>query len=274
MVQLRHLFAVASCSLLAACGAPTNGAPTEGTPVVLEAACPDTPALPSGLGLDAFYTQYCVADGVAIVASDEVPDIALQRAQVLVAAMLAPVRDDAVAAIHAARVRVGVIGVGQVTTDLPEHGDLNEAFPIDGGDWNTRTRGVAATLARPLTSAAEENLLCGPDDRYAGESILVHEFAHTIHEQGVAEVDATFDGRLEAAYADARNADLWTDTYAATNPIEYWAEGVQSYFDVNGTNDASHGGIATRAALLGYDPALYALVDEVFAGAPVLDLCP
>ena len=274
MVQLRPLLAVASCVLLAACGAPTGGAPAEGTPVLLTAACPDTPALPVGLDLDAFYTKYCVADGVAIVASDEVPDTALQRAQLLVAAMLAPVRADAVAAIHDARVRVGVIGVDQVTTDLPEHADLNEAFPLDEGDWNTRTRGVAATLARPLTSAAEENLLCAPGDRYVGESILVHEFAHTVHEQGVAVVDASFDGRLDAAYDAAIASGTWGGTYAATNAIEYWAEGVQSYFEVNGVNDASHGDIGTRALLQDRDPALFDLVDEVFAGAPALDLCP
>ncbi|MDF1523939.1 MAG: hypothetical protein P1P87_14125, partial [Trueperaceae bacterium] len=269
---IRRLLAAVSIALLAACGAPSTGAPT-----ALVAACADAPALPIGLDLDAFYTKYCVAGGVAIVASDEVPDAALRRAQAVVAAMLAPVRADAVAAIHEARVRVGVIGVAQVTTDLPEHADLNEAFPLDEGDWDTRTRGVAATLARPLTSAAEENLLCAPGDVYAGESILVHEFAHTVHEQGVAVVDATFDGRLEAAYADAMDAGRWTDTYAATNAIEYWAEGVQSYFDVNGfaePADGVHHTIATRVDLQAYDPSLYALVDAVFGGAPVLDLCP
>lgn len=272
MNPFRRLLAVAMPLLLAACGAPPAG-----VPVVLDAACPGTPALPAGLDLDAFYTTYCVADGVAIVASDEVPDAALQRAQALVAAMLAPVRDDAVAAIRAARVRVGVIGVDQVTTDLPEHADLNEVFPLPDGDWDSRTRGVAATLARPLTSAAEENLLCLPGDVYAGESILVHEFAHTVLEQGVAVVDAGFEDRLEAAHAAARSAGRWTDTYAATNAIEYWAEGVQSYFDVNGFADPAngvHNDVATRAALQGYDPALYALVDEVFTGAPVLGLCP
>ena len=272
MLQLRRLLAVASVALLAACGAPPAG-----TAVLLDAACPATPALPAGLDLDPFYAKYCVADGVAIVASDEVPDAALQRARGLVAHLLAPVRDDAVAAIRGARVRVGVIGVDQVTTDLPEHADLNEVFPIDGGDWNTRTRGVAATFARPLTSAAEENLLCLPGDRYAGESIMVHEFAHTVLEQGVAVVDATFQGRLDATFAAAIGAGLWSDTYAATNAIEYWAEGVQSYFDVNGSADPAdgvHNAVATRADLQGYDPALYALVDEVFGGPPVLDLCP
>jgi hypothetical protein len=270
--QLRSLLALASLLPLTACGAPSAGAP-----VALVAACPDTPALPAGLALDPFYAKYCVADGVAIVASDEVPDAALQRARDLVGAMLAPVRADAVAAIHDARVRVGVIGVDQVTTDLPEHADLNEAFPLPDGDWDTRTRGVAATQARPLTSAAEENLLCAPGDVYAGESILVHEFAHTVHEQGVAVVDASFDGRLRTAYQEAVEAGLWTDTYAATNAIEYWAEGVQSHFDVNGSADPAdgvHNAIASRDALQSHDPALYALVDEVFGGTAALDLCP
>lgn len=150
-------------------------------------------------------------------------------------------RDDAVAAIHDARVRVGVIGVDQVTTDLPEHADLNEAFPIFGGDRDTRTRGVAATLARPLTSAAEENLPCAPGDVYAGESILVDEFAHTVLEQGVAAVDATFRGQLDAAYDAALAAGTWSGSYAATDALEYWAEGVQSYFEVDGASDAVPG---------------------------------
>lgn len=270
MVPLRRLLAYTTIALLAACGAPTGVEP----PVVRDAACPDSPALPTGLDLDTFYTKYCLAHGLAIVASDEVPDAAMQRARTLVDALLEPVRDDAVEAIRAARVRVGVIGVDQVTTDLPEHADLNEAFPLDEGDWDTRTRGVAATLARPLTSAAEENLLCGPSDVYAGESILVHEFAHTIHEQGMAAVDETFRGRLDDAYDAAIAAGTWSGTYADTDALEYWAEGVQSYFEVNGANDVSHGDIATRALLEDHDPALFALVDEVFVGAPVLDLCP
>jgi len=90
-------------------------------------------------------------------------------------------------------------------------------------------------------------------------------------------VDATFQGRLDAAFEDAIDAGRWTDTYAATNAIEYWAEGVQSYFDVNGFADPAdgvHNAVATRADLMAYDPDLYALVDDVFAGAPVLDLCP
>ena len=50
---------------------------------------------------------------------------------------------------------------------------------------------------------------------------------------GFAAIDPEFDGRLRAAYARAMDKGLWKETYAATNHKEYWAEGVQSYFDCN-----------------------------------------
>lgn len=118
---------------------------------------------------------------------------ALDRLRAIVANMLDNVPAGAVDAIVQAKVRIGVIGVDQVTTDLPEHTDLDEAFPTVG--WDERTRGVSATPSRPLTSAAEKNLLCYPSDPYAGESIPVHEFAHTVHLLGVNAIDATFDAR-------------------------------------------------------------------------------
>ncbi len=273
MTHARRLVVACILALLGACAAPTS--PDTEPAITLERACDAGDTLPSQLALDPFYEKFCVTDGLAIVASAEVPDAALQRATAIVGALLTPVDPDAVAAIVAADVRVGVIGVDQVTTDLPEHADLDAAFP--GTDWDTRTRGVAATRARPLTSSAEENLLCLPSDVYAGESILVHEFAHTVHELGVATVDASFQARLEAAYATAMAADRWTDTYAATNATEYWAEGVQSYFDVNGfaqPADGVHNDVATRTALQAYDPALFALVDEVFGGSATLSPCP
>ncbi len=259
--------------LMAACSAPPSDGPTTGAD--LEAACADAGPVPSGITIDAFYAQYCTVAGLAIVASDDVPASALQRARTLVAAMLENVDPDAIDAIVDADVRIGVIGEEQVTTDLPEHADLNEAFP--GTDWDARTRGVGATIARPLTSAGEENLLCYPDDSYAGESILIHEFAHTVHELGVASVDATFDARLQATYEAALADGRWGDTYAAVDELEYWAEGVQSYFDANGSAepaDGIHNHVDTRSELASYDPDLYALVDEVFGGTASPDACP
>ncbi len=250
--------------LLTACGAPGGGVPVQSAQ--LQPACAGAAPFPSSVHLDPFYTKYCMAGALPIVASAEVPDAALQRAKVIVTSMLTMIPSDAIAAIADNHVRIGVIGVNQVTTDMPEYADLNTAFP--GTDWNTRTRGVSATVTRPLTSSAEENLLCYPGDVYAGESILVHEFAHTIAELGLEAVDATFATRLQTTYDNAMSAGLWPGSYSATNRKEYWAEGVQSYFGV------SNNGVDSRAALMAYDKGLYDLIDGVFAGSPAISTCP
>ena len=98
-----------------------------------------------------------------------------------------------------------------------------------------------ATLARPATSGGEENLLCTPGDRYKGECIFLHELSHTIQEYGMSAIDSTFTQRLEQTYNSALRKGLWKETYAATNYLEYWAEGSQAYFDCNAVASPANG---------------------------------
>ncbi|MEL7209973.1 MAG: hypothetical protein AAGK32_17355, partial [Actinomycetota bacterium] len=168
----------------------------------------------------------------------------------------------------------GHLGGALVGADDPEYRDLNEVFPEV--DWDLRARGLGATPERPLVSAGEENVLCSAGDRYLGEDILLHEFAHTLHEQGLAIVYSSFQADLVAAYDQAVAEDIWADTYAATNPAEYWAEGVQSYFDRNEESNPPngiHGPIATRQALADADPTLFGLIDRYFAGVELPASC-
>lgn len=51
--------------------------------------------------------------------------------------------------------------------------------------------------------------------------------------------------------------------YAATNKAEYFAEGVQCWFDTNRTMDHDHNHIHTREQLKAYDPGLAKLCEEV-----------
>jgi len=53
------------------------------------------------------------------------------------------------------------------------------------------------------------------------------------------------------------------DCYASKNPGEYWAEGVQDWYDTNRTMDHDHNHIHTRDQLKTYDPELAALCKEV-----------
>lgn len=208
--------------------------------------------------LDPFYTQCVVTGGLPVVGSSKVSAIALREAAFLIDHMLAG-RDDLRAALVRDQVRFGVLAVAEMTTDLPEYRDLRPAHY-----WNKRARGLGATPGQPLVSCGEENLLNCPGDPYEGENILVHEFAHAIHEVALKEVDPAFDGRLATAYAEALKQGLWKDTYAATNKQEYWAEGVQSWFDCNQGRNPQHNGIRTRERLKEYDPRLAALLTAVF----------
>ena len=218
--------------------------------------------MPASLKLSKFYTQYTDAGGVPVVASAKPAARSLLAARSIVLNMLVN-RADILGALKKANVRVAVIGATEVTTDIPEYATL---VPADW--WNTRTRGVGATPTRPVSSAGEENLLGLSGDRYVGESIMVHEFGHTLFDMGLRALDRGADTALDKIYQQAMAAGLWQNTYAATNYKEYWAEGVQCWFDANprGLTAANgiHGPVATREALLQYDPALAQFIAKVF----------
>lgn len=217
--------------------------------------------VPPRLGLDPFYVKHVSVGGFPVVGSARVSDYAVLEAAYLVGLMLKD-RPDIRDALIAGRVRCAVMAAGEFTTDIPEHRDLT---PKDR--WDKRARGLGATKSRPAVSCAEENLLGLRGDPYAAENILIHEFAHAMHGMGLNVLDKEFDGRLEAIYRKAMDKGLWKGTYAATNRSEYWAEGVQSYFACNRTNDRDHNHVNSRQDLLRYDPDLAKLIAEVFRDA-------
>jgi hypothetical protein len=213
---------------------------------------------PESWRLDPFYKKHVSANGIPVVGSEKVSDYALLEAAYLINSMLDG-RDDIREALIAGRVRCAVMAVDELTTDVPEHSDLEPKRY-----WDRRARGLGPTRVRPAVSCGEENLLGYRGDPYAKESILVHEFAHAIHQMGLNSIDRTFDRRLRRTYEKAMERGLWEGTYAAANAAEYWAEGVQSWFDTNRPPDSQHNDINTREKLREYDPDLAALIAEVF----------
>jgi len=214
------------------------------------------------LDLSPFYKKYCDANGIPILASDQVSDYALKEAAFLIIQMIGH-RQDLIDAIANNKIRVVIMAPNEFTTDIPEHSDLT---PKEY--WDRRARGLGATPHRPAISCAEENLLSYPGDPYASENIFIHEFAHVIHQIALKDVDPTFDKRLRQAYANAIKNGLWSNTYAGSNPEEYWAEGTQSYFNCNRQNDSEHNDINSKAKLKNYDPQLTKLLSEVFGDNP------
>lgn len=233
-------------------------------------------APPAALGLDPFYTKYCSIRGIPIVSASVVPDAALAEAWKVMDNMLKEVSSSTIQQIIANKTRMGIIGAKQKLTDMPEYKNLDTLFPIAGG-WDARARGLGATSFIPLSSGAEENLLCYPTDVYRGENILLHEFAHTVLIMGVQSVNGGFRGRLTNAYNAALAKGLWANTYAATALDEYWAEGVQDYYNNNIESIPSngiHNEINTRAELKAYDPALHDLIAEIFGTHDYTPTCP
>lgn len=220
-------------------------------------------------GVPAFYTQRIEAHGYPIVASAKVNRYALKEAAYLVDLMLAK-RPDVRNAMIQSGSRLCILAHNEFTTDLPDFAWLarksHSDFPgLSGRDyWDARARGLGGSETDPLCACAEENLLGYPGDPFSTECILIHEFAHNIHLRGLMNVDPTFDARLRAAYAAAMKAGLWKGKYAGVNHHEYFAEGVQSWFDNNRENDHDHNHVDTRAELEAYDPALAAICREVF----------
>ncbi|WP_437645173.1 hypothetical protein [Sorangium sp. So ce362] len=263
--------AAEGASSSAATGAGTGGGGGGGAP---EGVCASVSEVPPELGLDPFYKKYIDASGIPVVSSGSPPDAALLRACSVVVRMLG-LRDDVRQAMIANHTRVAVMAETELTTDIPEHSDLYEAFP--GTDWDTRARGLGATPARPASSCAEENVLCYPSDRYTGEDILVHEFSHAIAIMGIAFAEPTFDQELAEVFQGALQAGKWADTYAATNKDEYWAEGVQDWFDTNIESipgNGIHNEINTRVELREYDRPLHDLIARYFADDAWRPSCP
>jgi hypothetical protein len=220
-------------------------------------------------GIPAFYTQIERLRGFPIVASAKVNPYALKEAAYIGNLMLAN-RPDVLEAMVLSGARLCIMAHDEYTTDLPEFermaGEPMPGFEIFSGKdfWDARARGTGGSATDPYCTCAEENVLGYPGDPYEKECILIHEFAHNIHLRGLNNVDPTFDPRLKRAYDAAMKAGLWKGKYASVNHHEYFAEGVQSWFDDNRENDHDHNHVNTRAELIAYDPVLAALCREVF----------
>jgi alpha-glucosidase len=222
--------------------------------------------VPEILDLPDFYKKYVDANGIPIVSSEKVRDVALQSARITVLELMAK-REDVRKALIAKKFRIMIIGENEEVCDLPEYAPICNT-PENIKFWNWRARGFGSDPEGDCgASCGEENVLCLPGDRYEGESILVHEFAHTFHLVGIAGVDHGFNARLQKMFLKAKSKGLWANTYAMTDSAEYFAEAVQSFFNTNRSSEIPngvHGPISTREKLKQYDPEMYNLLLEFF----------
>lgn len=221
--------------------------------------------LANRLKLDtSFYKKYVNANGIHILSSDQVPNYCLVQAHKTIYCMTSMLPQEVLNAMTRVDTRVVVMGRKEVTIQVPEHSGMMHDRSMN---WNLRARGLGGTIQEPITSCAEENIMAYPWDKYHAEDILIHEFSHSIHLIGILQVDPTINQQLKDLLAKARAEGKWEDTYAGTVFEEYWAEGVQNWFNVNAETpypDTKHNQVNTREELKRYDPGLYALIAKYF----------
>lgn len=219
---------------------------------------------PKDLCLDLFYEKYAYVNGIHIISSHKVPDSAFIAACRVIDFMTVNLPAGVIKQMTKENSRVAIMARYEGTTDIPEHAYLKNDTSLN---WDVRARGLGGSLELPLTTCAEENLLCYQIDKYHAEDILIHEFAHTIHNVGILPLYPDFNDRLKQKLDKAIAEGKYKNTYAATNIWEYWAEGVQNWFNVNAevpVPDGKHNFVNTHEELKQYDPDLYAILSEFF----------
>jgi hypothetical protein len=229
-----------------------------------------------------YYSKFTYAREFVVLGSKHVGDEALLRANDTIRKVFA-YRHDILKAMIAEGARLVVLGRMEKLSQLPE---LQEAVKQGGFD---DVRYLDYTPGLKLMVVPEENVLGLPGEPFAGKSMVVSVLAKGLYQvtarrpvqQGtgkkgprqqyelrVKRLDIDFDNQLAKLHEGARVRELWKGTPAARDRIEYWTAGVEAYFDAAGTGYPPHNAdrpITTRRALRGYDPGLYALVDETMA---------
>jgi len=208
--------------------------------------------------LDPFYKRHVVADGLLIVSSEKVSEYALREVAYLAQRMLVN-RPDVLEKLAEKKMYVCVMAYNEMQTDLPECRRMSLW-------WAKRARGLGG---RPV-SCGEENVLGFEGDPYQGENIFIHEFGHGIH-GALAGLDEQFNTRLRALHQKAKETGRFRG-YGMGSFGEFWAEGVQSWFNCNrrgGLEALSPEGehlcqIDTRRQLKEHLPAFAELLDEAF----------
>jgi hypothetical protein len=271
------------CLALSACGGSSDaGSSGTATPSAAPASptaspTPTAPAVsavtapPPSLGLDPYYQKYLDASRIAVVAAAEVDDRALVKAKQIIETMLAK-RPDIRASLAAASSRFLIIPKDKGITTLPDYRSLKDAQAPDGfADWDSRARGLGGWF---VMSCGEENLLKLSGDRYDGQSICVHEFAHTIL-IGLAQGDPRFHQQVIDHYNAIRQSDFMVNTYMAQNYGEYWATAVQAWYNAGfckAVPDGIYGPLCDRPSLAQLDPVGYQLISQVFEAPPAAPL--
>src|SRR5215813_8222649 len=269
------LFYIATLLLLVGCSSSAFGATPSPTPVRSAIPIPratSTPTLtqtPLGLHYQPYaplMAKVSITGPVYVTGDETVPKQALDAAGAMLQMMLRH-RRDIVVTLRAHGTITAVFARTEAACDLPYLAQYK------GTNWCPLwVGGAGGTLATPVTTCSEKNLLQEPDDPYGrgtrpySENVCVHELGHTIMDVGLSQL---MYGKIQARYEAAQRAGLWVGDYAMTNAQEFFAVMTECYFwAAPAVATPSHpSGINGPDALKRYDPATFTLVDAIYHGS-------
>lgn len=206
-----------------------------------------------------FYQKMRTLDcGVKVLGSETVGEEAMDKAEEMLGVMLG--NESLAARMGGFGCMLGVYGEGNIAYDIPEHRyTYDENYLYVEGFGGTQLASIReANVLRQKTGSAATG--------YPDESILVHEFGHTVKNYGLTDEQKA---QWTAIYRQSTGAGKWANTYAGSNEDEYFATLSAMWFNVmddtwDGTVDGVRGPINTRTELKVYDRDAYDFLATIY----------
>lgn len=169
-----------------------------------------------------------------------------------------------------AKATIVIIPAHTPMTDLPQFAGMRGGKTFDGRDWATvrGSGGIQSADGSFSIGVAEENLIAikGVISGYPdGYSIGMHEFAHAVNTHGMTpaqqkRVEQLYQQHIAKDPGDAK--DTFTDHYAASDSLEYYAQCTNAFFGKNSMpTNGNHNG---RDWLAANDPDMYSFLVEMY----------
>jgi hypothetical protein len=247
---------------------------------------------PARFKIDPYYTKFTWAREFVVLGSKQVSDQALLQANDTVRKMFA-YRHDVLKALIADGARLVVLGPEEKLSDLPEFQGGANVEQVRYLDYAPELKLMVvpeeSVTGRVRFTHPKEGAFTRAHDAFGGKAMVVSVMAKAMYrvcglrpvdadfarerskqqyELRVKRLDIEFDRQLQKVHEESLGKGLWKGTPAARGRAEYWAAGVEAYFDAAGAGLPPHGAdrpITTREALKAYDPGLWGLVDETMA---------
>lgn len=205
------------------------------------------------------YQQEAKLDcGVRVLGTKKVRPEAVTKAAEMLEVILA--NPEVAKRMGDAGCMLGIYGEGEIAYDIIEHRySYDENYLYVEGFGGTQLASIKDANVLRLTGD-------GYRTGYPDESILAHEFGHTVQNFGLSEAQQK---EFENIYETSTGNGKWANSYAGSNSSEYFATLTAIWFNAmddtwDGNWDGVRGPINTREELKAYDPEAYSFMSKVY----------